>query len=368
MPLLQSGTRLTDTLVVDRMLGEGAYAEVHRVRHRFLGWQALKLFKRVTSYRETAAALEEARLLSTLGHPNIVRVFDANTVETEQGYRGFFTMEYVAGGSLADLVRAYQPAVPVDVAVEIVAQIATGLAVAHDHDPPIVHRDLIPQNVLVGYDAAGMRVRISDFGLAKAVDPRTLLGSAQGTIAYLAPEVLRGEGYSVAADVWSVGVIAYLLLTNHFPYDPFPYEERGPEPGWARRQERPPQPPSRFNPDVGAELEQVVLAALEIDTRTRFVDARALADAVSAARRRPGPTAGAPVTDTSPGAGTPTAVLPDRTPADALHVADEALALARQPNRLQEAADLMEVAVNLSPLVRRRYLSQLMLWRRGVTL
>ena len=98
-PLLSTGDRVSDTLVIDRLLGEGAFAEVHRVKHEFLGWQAMKLFKRVASLDETRRMLEEARLLSTLGHPNIVRLFDASTVSTPEGMRGFFTMEYVAGGS-----------------------------------------------------------------------------------------------------------------------------------------------------------------------------------------------------------------------------------------------------------------------------
>ncbi len=219
MSLLTRGTRITGTLVVDRLLGEGAFAEVHRVEHEYLGWQAMKLFKKVASLDETRTMLGEARLLSTMGHPNIVRLFDANTVHTSEGLRGFFTMEYIAGGSLELLVASHRAVVPVDVAVEVVEQIAAGLTVAHDQSPPIVQRDLTLANILIGYDGTGMRVRISDFGLAKRADPFTLMASAQGTYAFMAPEVLRDEGYSCAGDVWSVGTIAYLLLTNHCPYD-----------------------------------------------------------------------------------------------------------------------------------------------------
>lgn len=162
--------------------------------------------------------LDEARLLSTLGHPNIVRLFDANTVRTPEGLRGFFTMEYVAGGSLERLAAAHKSMVPRDLVAEVMTQIASGLAVAHDQDPPIVHRDVTLANVLIGYDGTGMRVRVSDFGLAKRADPFTHLASAQGTYAFMAPEVMRNQGYSCASDVWSVGVIAYLLLTNRFPF------------------------------------------------------------------------------------------------------------------------------------------------------
>src|SRR5580658_1594133 len=101
MGLLTQDTVLRDTYEVERFLGEGAFAEVYRVKHRFLGRQALKVFKRTgMSMADIQEMLGEAILLSRIGHPNIVRVFDANVFDTERGPCGYFTMEYVAGGSL----------------------------------------------------------------------------------------------------------------------------------------------------------------------------------------------------------------------------------------------------------------------------
>ncbi|MFC6506938.1 serine/threonine-protein kinase [Promicromonospora citrea] len=157
-------------------------------------------------------------LLSRLGHPNVVRVFDAGTVTTAAGERGWFTMEYVAGGNLDD-VRTAHTAGPLPVAdtVEILRQLCAGLAAAHGEDPPIVHRDLTPWNVLVGQDGRGIRVRIGDFGLARRAQPG--LTGGEGTLAFMAPEALRyGAGSSTAADVYSVGVLAYLLLTDVLPH------------------------------------------------------------------------------------------------------------------------------------------------------
>ena len=100
MALLAEGTQIRDTYEVERFLGEGAFAEVYRVNHRFLGRQAMKVFKQtVTDVDEVEKMLGEAILLSKIGHPNIVRVFDANVVDTKQGLCGFFTMEYVPGGT-----------------------------------------------------------------------------------------------------------------------------------------------------------------------------------------------------------------------------------------------------------------------------
>jgi serine/threonine-protein kinase len=328
---------------------------VHRVRHKILGWQAMKLFKRVATLDETNAMLDEARLLSTLGHPNIVRLFDANTLETADGRRGYFTMEYIAGGSLQRLVRVHgDTAVPLNVAVQVIEQITAALVVAHQQSPPILHRDLTLANVLVGYDDTGMRVRLSDFGLSKRADPVTQLASAQGTYAFMAPEVQRMEGYSCASDVWSLGTIAYRLLTNNHPYhDGSPFHTYS-----VHRYRDAPLPPSRFNEGVDAELDRIVLAALAIDPNDRTPNAVVLADQLRG-RREAGTNNTAPAAPVAPSANAPTEER-------AWQLAGRARELAKAPVNLQDAADVMEEAVTLSPAVRARYLHLLTLWRRGV--
>lgn len=356
MGMLLPGDRVNDTLTVDRALGEGAYAEVYRVRHEFLGRQAMKLFKRVASLEETRAMLDEARLLSKLGHPNIVRLFDANTLQTSEGRRGFFTMEYIAGGSLDRLLRSYAASsVPIPVAVEAIEQITAALVVAHEQSPPILHRDLTPANVLVGYDDTGMRVRLSDFGLSKRADPITLFASAQGTFAFMAPEVQRLEGYSRAGDVWSLGTIAYLLLTNHYPFhDGDPFDSFS-----LARFRRPALPPSSYNDEVDPELDRIVLATLERDPNDRIPDARVLARELRGRREAVAPQPRSGVRGVSTGGATS-----EETRAEVL--AGRALGLARHPETLHEAADLMEEAVNRSASLREQHLYRLTLWRRGV--
>jgi serine/threonine-protein kinase len=369
MALLTEGTRVNERLVVDRLLGEGAYAEVHRVRHEFLGWQAMKLFKRVATLKETRAMLEEARLLSKLGHPHIVRLFDAGTVLAANGRHGYFTMEYVAGGSLERLLRNHRGRpLPLADAVEVIRQITAALVAAHEQSPPILHRDLTLANVLVGYDESGIRVRLSDFGLSKRADPVTQLASAQGTYAFMAPEVQRREGYSCAADVWSLGVVAYLLLTAAHPYhDGGPFQTYS-----VHRYREPPLPPSRFNDDIDADLDRIVLAALVPEPDRRTPDATVLAEQFrsraerATTRRRPGARAARP-RDTDPARAADPDPDPDSvTGRRARRLADRALEMARQAATLPEAADLMEEAVTLSPALRARYLHRLTLWRRGV--
>ncbi|WP_369374390.1 serine/threonine-protein kinase [Promicromonospora sp. Populi] len=277
MRLLSEGSRIGDTYEIERYLGQGAYSEVYRVRHRFLGRQAMKVLKRVGTLAETRRMLGEATLLSKLGHPNIVRVFDAGTVPTPAGERGFFTMEYVAAGNLDDYRRSRPDgSVPVDDAVEILVQLCAGLAVAHRSDPPIVHRDITPWNVLVGYDQHRLRVRVGDFGLARRVDATSGLTSSEGTLMFMAPEALRyGQGASPAGDVYAVGTVAYLLLTNLLPYEDVPATVFG-------AQHRPPPiSPHDLNRRADLDLAQIVLGALEPDLARRPADAAELGKALT---------------------------------------------------------------------------------------
>lgn len=146
MALLSEGQSVRDTYEVERFLGEGAFAEVYRVRHRYLGRQALKLFKMAgLTAPEVEEMLGEAVLLSRIDHPNIVRVFDANTLNIDGQVYGYFTMEHVAGGSLDRFWRSYGTQfIPVATVVDLIRQVCRGLAAAHGQDPPVIHRDIKP--------------------------------------------------------------------------------------------------------------------------------------------------------------------------------------------------------------------------------
>ena len=101
MHLLQEEQTINRRWLVERFLGEGAFAEVYRVRHKIFGRQAMKVFKRIgMKLEEVEEILQEPILLAGINHPNIIRVYDADTTETSQGICCFFTMEYVAGGTL----------------------------------------------------------------------------------------------------------------------------------------------------------------------------------------------------------------------------------------------------------------------------
>lgn len=282
MPLLQPDQEIPGgTYVVEHLLGAGAFSEVYRVRHRFLGRMAMKVFREIRTEPKAHALLREAILLSRMGHPNIVRMFDAGIASTPSGRRAWFTTEYLPGGSLEDFRLRHPGPLPVATSVDILVQVCAGLAVAHREDPPMVHRDLTPWNILVGQDYRGLRAIIADFGLAKHTDPRTRLAEGSGTIAFTAPEALRfGAGASTAGDVYSLGVIGYLLLTDAMPWKeliltPFGASHRPP-----------PLAPSRFNPSIDQGLTDIVLRALATDPAERYTDADALATCLRAWRDR----------------------------------------------------------------------------------
>lgn len=351
---------------VDRFLGDGAFAEVYLVRHRFFNRQAMKVFKLHGTIEETELLLREPLLLSRIGHRNVIRVFDSDVIETQDGTRGYFTMEYFAGGSLQDFWRGYgNQFVPIEISVEIIKQVCQGLQVAHRDDPPIIHRDIKPQNILVGYDAAGLRACLSDFGLARQINPLMQKASARGTLCFKSPETFVDPmSDSRAGDIWAVGVSLYLLLTDKFPFEPPEGDCRNLD---YKCFQRPLIPPSRHNIQVDATLDQITYRALAIKKEERYQTAQELLEDLESWRPRPITS----LTETRDNISSESSksIFGAPTPADENKVREmiaQATQLARQSSKLPEAADLMEEALNKWPALREEYEPQLQLWRRGV--
>lgn len=360
MPLLTEGESLLDVYTVERFLGEGAFAEVYRVHHRFLGRQAMKVFKtRAASLEHVQAQLAEALLLSRIGHPNVVRVYDANVLEGPSGPLGFFTMEYVAGGTLDRHWRSFGGRLmPTHEVVTIMRQACAGIAVAHAEKPPVIHRDIKPQNILVGFEGTGLRVRVSDFGLAKQADELSLFISAKGTVGFKPPEAFKDMD-STAADVWALGTTMYLLLTDTWPYpelnDRDDLTEAGRFVGELRQA-------STFNAHVDEPLDNIVARCLAKDPRARFRDAIELSAALGTWMPEPLVTdsrALAKATGRSPAR----PLEGGSSPQDGLR---DAMQLAKDPRTLGMAADLLEQVLNYSPELRDQYEGHLDVWRRGV--
>lgn len=363
MPILASGQIVRDTYEVERLLGEGAFAEVYRVKHRFMGRQAMKVFKAVgATVKDIERDLAEALLLSSIKHPNIVEVYDANVIQMPKAQFGYFTMTYVPGGTLERHWRSFgADLMPVEQVVEVVKQACRGLAVAHSSTPPIVHRDIKPQNILVGLRGDGLHVRLSDFGLAKAVNPLTLLVSAKGTLGFKPPESLHNVD-SCAADIWALGTTLYLLLTDEMPFPTLGSRDVDD----ASRFLRPIRPPSIYNVSVNSGLESVIYRCLAAKAEDRYPNAMTLLQDLE--KWEPGhAVVGTSVSHSKRGS---KSAIGDRSPHNLKGEADialrEALTIAQDPTKLMTAADLLEEAMSKDPALRDRFEQHLQLWRKGI--
>jgi serine/threonine protein kinase len=247
----------------------------------------------------------EARAAARLVHPNIVQVFDFGF--DEAAHQHFIVMEHVSGQSCAELLRD-RGHLDVDQAVSIVTQACRGLEYAHRNG--VVHRDVKPGNLLVS--DTGM-VKLADFGIARATDQSSItqVGSVLGTAAYLAPEQARGEEAGPRADIYSLGVVSYQLLSGRLPYEANSLSELA-----LRQQRESPPPLNRLNPTVPPELARVVATALEIDQEARPVDGLEFAEAIRAGAQGIEVQPATAATDHL-GTAASTRVLPSREPATA---------------------------------------------------
>ncbi len=215
---------------VECLIGRGAMGAVYRAVQRRLGRTvAIKLLPpELAATGDFAARFErEARAMAALSHPNIVAVHDFGHTT---GGHAFIVMEHVEGADLSRLLREAPQGLTVPQALGLVSQICDALQYAHGKG--CVHRDVKPQNVLVTPDG---HVKIADFGLAKLIGPPqpalgvTATGAVLGTPEYVAPEQLKGGSVDHRADIYSLGVMFYEMLTGDLPRGAWePLSERVP--------------------------------------------------------------------------------------------------------------------------------------------
>lgn len=194
--------------VTGELLGQGGMAVVVSAEDTLLDRTvAVKLLSESLAHEPDARERfsREARSMAALNHPNVVQVYDVGEVEE----RPYFIMEYVAGGSLADRLKAQGPLPPEEVD-RVALESLRGLA--HAHEAGLLHRDLKPANLLVASDGT---IKVTDFGVARAAESQTLTrtGIVLGTMRYLAPERLRGESSTEASDLYGLAATLYELVT-----------------------------------------------------------------------------------------------------------------------------------------------------------
>jgi serine/threonine-protein kinase len=263
-------TRLGGRYVLRELIASGGMGEVHLALDERLGRQvAVKVLTRgLTDSPESVERFRrEALAAAGLTHPNIARVYDYG-VDSD---RHFIVMEYLAGDSLHRLIRERGPLPPGE-AADIAAQVCAALGAAHRAG--IVHRDVKPGNVMVGPDGT---VKVTDFGIAKAVGaaPLTDTGTVLGTAAYLPPEVGRGASAGPAADLYSLGIVLYEMLTGQVPFT-----GDGPVAVAMRHVSEDVPPPSAAVPGLPHFLDEVVTRAAAKEPAARYASAEAMGEAL----------------------------------------------------------------------------------------
>jgi serine/threonine protein kinase len=259
---------------IEGRLGVGGMSTVHLAfDDRLERYVAIKLLAEHLADDPTFVSRfrREALAAARLVHPNIVQVFDFGFDEGH--HQHFIVMEHVAGNSCAELLRD-RGHLDVPQALTIVTQACRGLDYAHRNG--VIHRDVKPGNLLV---AEGDVVKLADFGIARAADQSSItqVGSVLGTAAYLSPEQARGEEAGPQADIYSLGVVAYQLLSGRLPYEAGSLSELA-----LKQQRESPTPLDQLNEKVPHALAEAISLALAIDQEARPPDAATLAEAMRA--------------------------------------------------------------------------------------
>jgi serine/threonine-protein kinase len=241
----------------------------------------------------------EALAAARLVHPNVVQVFDFGFDEAQ--HQHFIVMEHVPGRSCAELLRD-RGRLEIERAVGIIAQACRGLDYAHRNG--VIHRDVKPGNLLVSDSEA---VKLADFGIARATDQSSItqVGSVLGTAAYLAPEQARGEEAGPRADIYSLGVVAYQLLSGRLPYEAASLTELA-----LKQQREVPTPLDALNPEIPLALSHAVAMALALDKAQRPPDAASFAENLHNGTRGIEPLTAVTRTHAGAQAEAPTAHLP----------------------------------------------------------
>ncbi|MCA9623052.1 MAG: protein kinase [Myxococcales bacterium] len=249
------------------LLGEGGFSRTVAIK---------RLHGRRSDRSQVKALLDEARLVSRIQHPNVVPTLD---VISDDDGEVLVVLDYVVGESLSRLASAARKRgepVPIDFATTIIAGVLHGLHAAHEAKTArgkalgIVHRDVSPQNIMVGVDGLA---RVLDFGIAKATErlSKSIVGQIKGKLSYMPPEQLRGQT-DRRTDVYSVAVVLWELLTGQRL---FAGETNGEV--FHNVLEMEVAAPSRLREGVAPELDALVLRGLDRDPSVRFATAEAFA-------------------------------------------------------------------------------------------
>lgn len=258
--MIKVGTILGDRYEILEKVGMGGMAEVFKGKdHKLNRFIAVKVLKE--EFRENDGFVkkfkEEAQAAAGLAHPNIVNVYD---VGDENGIY-YIVMELVEGITLKSYIER-KGHLTVKEATSIAIQVSAGLEVAHNNQ--IVHRDIKPQNIMISKEG---KVKVTDFGIAKATTSQTTTSSAMGSVHYASPEQARGGYVDHRSDIYSLGIVLYEMVTGRVPFDGDTAVAVA-----VKHLQEPMVLPSTYNREISYSLEQIIVKCMEKSPDRRYQD------------------------------------------------------------------------------------------------
>lgn len=258
--MLRPGMYLQDRYEILEQIGSGGMSEVYRAKcHKLNRLVAIKVLKE--EFSSDAGFVKkfkmEAQAAAGLSHPNIVSVYDV----VDEGSIHYIVMELIEGITLKSYITK-KGRLGSKEAIGIALQVAQGIAAAHDQH--IVHRDIKPQNMIISRDG---KVKVADFGIARAVTTQTIGATAVGSVHYISPEQARGGFSDSRTDIYSLGITMYEMVTGTVPFDGDNTVSIA-----LAHLEQPITPPSRLNPEVPVSLERIIMKCTQKKPEKRYAD------------------------------------------------------------------------------------------------
>lgn len=271
------GKRLDGRYEIHELLGVGGMAYVYKAYDNIeKRWVAIKILKEELAGNSDFLRRfrNESKAIAVLSHPNIVKVYDVSFGDRIQ----YIVMEYIDGITLKQYIEQ-QGEIKWREALYFTVQILRALQ--HAHEKGIIHRDIKPQNIMLLEDGT---IKVTDFGIARfsQAETQTMTDKAIGSVHYIAPEQARGGYINDKADIYSVGVMLYEMLTGHLPF----VADNAVSVAIMQMQAEP-TPPSRINPSIPKGLEEITMHAMEKNPAQRFPSAADMLEDVERFRRNP---------------------------------------------------------------------------------
>lgn len=271
------GKRLDGRYEIHELLGVGGMAYVYKAYDNIeKRWVAIKILKEELAGNSDFLRRfrNESKAIAVLSHPNIVKVYDVSFGDRIQ----YIVMEYIDGITLKQYIEQ-QGEIKWREALYFTVQILRALQ--HAHEKGIIHRDIKPQNIMLLEDGT---IKVTDFGIARfsQAETQTMTDKAIGSVHYIAPEQARGGYINDKADIYSVGVMLYEMLTGQLPF----VADNAVSIAIMQMQAEP-TPPSRINPSIPKGLEEITMHAMEKNPAQRFPSAADMLEDVERFRRNP---------------------------------------------------------------------------------